>query len=141
MEDYERREHARQRRHKYYMANRERMLAASKEWKKNHPKRMSEIHSRAAREYYRRHRDAVLEKLGGKCARCGIDDRRVLCIDHVHGGGTKEFRELGAAKLMKKVLDDENGEYQILCHNCNWIKRYENREAFGWGKHQRPKAA
>lgn len=69
--------------------------------------------------------------------RCGFDDVRALQIDHVNGGGTKELKG-GGAKLgayywnvvIKSVLNNEN-KYQLLCANCNWIKRVENNENAG----------
>lgn len=68
--------------------------------------------------------------LGGKCKRCGFDDIRALQIDHVNGGGNKEHKEGGSYKIYLKIISNKNaeGEYQLLCANCNWIKRYENKE-------------
>lgn len=75
----------------------------------------------------------VIYKLGGKCFRCGFSDIRALQIDHVNGGGTKEVRSLGAGRMYRNILDKISTgkplkDYQILCANCNWIKRYENNE-------------
>lgn len=73
--------------------------------------------------------------LGNKCNICGFDDERALQIDHINGGGAKERKEVGVGNyhlwLYKKMLKDKNSfqkEYQILCANCNWIKRYTNKE-------------
>lgn len=30
--------------------------------------------------------------------------------------------------MLQRIIDGYDG-YQILCANCNWIKRVENREA------------
>lgn len=27
-----------------------------------------------------------------------------------------------------KIIENEEGKYQLLCANCNWIKRFENNE-------------
>lgn len=74
----------------------------------------------------------VIERLGGKCQRCGILDWRVLQIDHINGNGTQEIRARGSDGICAKILampDVEwKKEYQLLCSNCNWIKRYENKE-------------
>jgi hypothetical protein len=74
-------------------------------------------------------RKRVLAKLGGKCVRCGFDDWRALQVDHVvdHGNGLTSY------EVYLDVLENGtcDGEYQCLCANCNWIKRYENKEAFG----------
>jgi len=75
----------------------------------------------------------AIEILGGKCIRCGNDDWRVLQIDHVNGDAVKE-REQGKLgySTYRICLSIINGktrfEYQLLCANCNWIKRYENNE-------------
>lgn len=87
-------------------------------------------HREYFKEWVRRWRRAALAALGGKCVRCGFTDERALQIDHVHGGGC---RELNAAKSVaafyrKVIAEAESGYYQLLCANCNWIKRYENDE-------------
>lgn len=68
--------------------------------------------------------------LGGKCCRCGFADRRALQIDHVNGGGKSELLKYGggSSTYLKKVLSAPAGIYQLLCANCNWIKRWENNE-------------
>lgn len=78
-------------------------------------------------------RDKIIAALGSKCVRCGFDDPRALQVDHINGGGTQEHKELGIWGVMKKVLyhveiGNVDEYYQLLCANCNWIKRSENRE-------------
>jgi hypothetical protein len=82
------------------------------------------------KERNRLDRVRVLLYLGNKCAHCGIEDPRVLQIDHVKGGGCKEAAKgMTGSKLYKDVFIREPGEkYQLLCANCNWVKRYENKE-------------
>ena len=71
----------------------------------------------------------VLLILGGVCVRCGFDDIRALQIDHVNGGGNREVLELGhRARLYMKIRDGDSEGYQLLCANCNSIKRYEENE-------------
>lgn len=72
---------------------------------------------------------AVFNKLGHVCSSCGYSDKRALQIDHVNGGGNQEHKRIkNACGFLKKVIADTNNEYQILCANCNWIKRMENKE-------------
>lgn len=79
-------------------------------------------------------RNSVLERVGGKfCVRCGYDkDTRALQIDHINGGGARERAAFPGDQLLKKILampiDEVYSTYQILCCNCNSIKKYENRE-------------
>jgi len=78
---------------------------------------------------HRRTREAVIDKLGGACVICGFSDYRALQIDHVNGGGTADRKVYGHRYgFLRRVLDDTNNTYQLLCANCNWIKRWENHE-------------
>ena len=66
------------------------------------------------------------------CARCNFSDVRALQIDHINGGGTKEVRELnetfGMSFYSYLIVSDFPEGYQVLCANCNWIKKAENNE-------------
>lgn len=75
-------------------------------------------------------KQAVYDLLGRKCAICGFDDMRALQIDHVNGGGVKEIRAVKGNyyKFILKELISYPNKYQILCANCNWIKRSLNNE-------------
>lgn len=87
------------------------------------------------RNYLRKIRVAALVALGGKCVLCGITDFRCLQIDHINAGGSKERKEKGFSKQFHKhvVASFLNKEerYQLLCANCNWIKRFDQNEAKG----------
>ena len=72
----------------------------------------------------RKRKMGVVEALGGKCVRCGFDNWKALQVDHINGGGYVEYQQ-GPHKVYKKILDGQTDEYQLLCANCNWIKRYE----------------
>ena len=77
-------------------------------------------------------KNKVFEKLGNKCAQCGFSDTRALQIDHINGDGHEERTlQKDTWKYYNHILKSiENGEnrYQLLCANCNWIKRIENHE-------------
>lgn len=64
---------------------------------------------------------------GSKCGHCGFTDPRALQLDHIHGGGVKENKALGTRGIYQRALKYPD-EYQLLCANCNWIKRVENKE-------------
>jgi hypothetical protein len=94
---------------------------------KNYEKRKSR-----RRENHRERRLEIINFLGGVCVRCGFSDWRALQIDHVIGGGSKERKENRknsyAKTYYQMIIEDTSGKYQLLCANCNWIKRYENLE-------------
>jgi hypothetical protein len=84
---------------------------------------------------YKKLRQACLEILGGKCAKCGFDDPRALQVDHSQGGGTEERarvnkngkKYLQGVVTYRNVVGGKHG-YQLLCANCNWIKKAEMGE-------------
>ncbi len=86
-----------------------------------------------SRKLRRERRIAVLTLLGGKCVHCGYSDPRALQIDHINGNGRKEMREGNNSSRVyyyKRILNIQGKGYQILCSNCNWIKKYENKEGY-----------
>ena len=77
-----------------------------------------------------RMKKAIHALLGGKCSRCGFEDSRALQIDHINGGGVAEIKTIKGNYLRLVLQSVSKGEnkYQLLCANCNWIKRVENNE-------------
>lgn len=89
--------------------------------------------------------------LGGRCMNpnCkwvnddgsrGCTDERCLQIDHINGDGTKCRALAGNAYThFKNVIADPDRAktHQLLCANCNWIKRDENQEVSTIGAIQR----
>ncbi len=78
-------------------------------------------------------RIAAVAILGSACCKCGFSDYRAFHIDHINSDGNKEKYRSGATywnQIIKSVLAKEN-KYQLLCANCNFIKRHEANEAPG----------
>lgn len=91
------------------------------------------------REYYRvkgntwklMRRTKLIRFLGGVCVHCGFDNIQALEIDHIDGGGNRDVKRCGTNTKMY-IFYLEHPEVakthlQVLCSNCNSIKRYENR--------------
>ena len=74
------------------------------------------------------YRHMAIDKMGGICNNCGFNNRRALQIDHIHGGGVAEYRKLGNHKIYRNIALRSTEGYQVLCANCNWIKRAINKE-------------
>ena len=122
-----RKEHPEQRKEyskKYRQEHREHINEYGRKWKREHREQVGEYN----RKYYEDFRQKIIKKYGSKCVRCGFSDARALQIDHVHGGGAKEVKKLSSLQFLNRVLTNTNKKYQLLCANCNWIKRYENGE-------------
>lgn len=105
-----------------------------REWKLRNPERVAEYNAQNLSKQQIRRRLAI-DMLGGQCCRCGFDDHRALQIDHVNGGGDEERRTIGPRGIVARVLRGE-GDYQLLCANCNWIKRWELSEHGGRPSHR-----
>lgn len=75
----------------------------------------------------------VLRHYGGgqlQCAGCPFTDYRALTLDHINGGGNQHRKGKGSGVQFYRWLK-KNGYpdgIQVLCMNCQWIKRYENQE-------------
>lgn len=112
---------------KYYEKNKEKRKRESLEYSKSHGNASQKLYGVG---YRKKLRDAVYELLGKKCNLCGFDDVRALQVDHINGGGSKErkntTRNLNAV-IIESIIKKEN-RYQLLCANCNWIKRSINNE-------------
>lgn len=119
-----------------YQKNKEKNRQYSKEYRKAHRQKLVEY----SKKYYyesgvreSRYLDYILlkqkafELLGNKCCKCGFTDYRALQIDHINGGGNKEIYHIKTHGVYRKVIADPE-KYQLLCANCNWIKRYEDKE-------------
>ena len=78
------------------------------------------------RSYHKMKNEAV-DRLGAVCSNCDHNDRRVLQIDHVNGGGGAERKRQGAATTLRRIRDflrenPDQSEYQLLCANCHALK-------------------
>jgi len=142
------RDRERQKAREYYRENAEIIKARTRKWYNDHKNdedykirkkeqtRRHYLNNRDERlewhrQYWEKGRLELINFLGGKCVRCGFNDYRALQIDHIYGGGTREIGRYGYLKDPRKLLEkikQEKDKYQLLCANCNWIKRYENKE-------------
>jgi hypothetical protein len=94
------------------------------------------------RAYKAKARAAILKLYGDACVRCGFSDSRALQIDHIKPEHVKNtpstpYRR-GSTGLYLAILTGlvPKEDYQCLCANCNWIKRYES-PAEGTARHRR----
>ena len=83
------------------------------------------------RKYYEQRRLDALAVMGSKCVRCGFDDPRALQFDHINGDGhtIRKHGQTNSVMVYLDILQKGHPErYQLLCANCNWIKKHENGE-------------
>lgn len=120
--------------------NAEKARLANIEYAKNE-KRIAyrkEYRKRVKEEVAKEYQDLKLkvhETMGGKCCKCGFKDSRALQIDHIKGDGFQDKKDgnyNGKKHLVQVLLSVMNKEkrFQLLCANCNWIKRFDNNEHY-----------
>ena len=86
------------------------------------------------RKYVNSIRLKIIDLLGRKCGKCGYDsDVRALQIDHINGDGGLDRKgpnktKTGGSYYHLILKNIESDRYQVLCANCNMIKRSENQE-------------
>jgi|TARA_Y100000034_G_C6604637_1_gene263132 hypothetical protein len=84
---------------------------------------------KARMKIWRQERRIQLLKLAGglRCKKCGFKDVRALQVDHVKGIGTRNRLGMQTKAIFIDIKNNPKN-YQVLCANCNWIKRVENEE-------------
>lgn len=126
----------------YYQDNKEKLDTANKQWVLEHPlentvvKRRNytknrEIYKQNSRYRQTQRRLELFDILGGrKCSKCGYsEDTRALAFDHLRDDGLEDRKiHLRSSHLYNfycKNPDLARANLQVLCCNCNSIKRYD----------------
>ena len=122
--------------------NAEKIAIYQKEYNKiyriEHHDKWNKSTALSQRKYRQKIKIELIEMLGGKCSntKClvpnGCKDYRCLQIDHINGGGLKHVKSF-SSHIMFYVYyahhpDEAKQLLQVLCANCNWIKRFEKLE-------------
>lgn len=117
---------------KYYEENKDRTRESRLIYSKAYNQKNAVKKSQYARDRWKRIRIELFEHLGGAwCKNCKYDDYRALQIDHIYGGGRKEHKDNPHFKSISRWAEhvkNNSSNYQVLCANCNQIKRYTHNE-------------
>ena len=127
--------HSREYQHRFYQEHKDHINEVRRQLKQRNPERYARIRRQAFKRGRNQLRRNLIEKLGSKCIRCGIDDWRVLQIDHINGDGHKERKKCQSYTIWLRALKEDTGKYQLLCANCNVIKAREAGEYAKAGRH------
>jgi len=131
----------------YYQNHKERKFDTNQDWRKNHLERYRELARKSARTQRIKIKIEIFALLGSKCSNpsClvpnGCTDSRCLQIDHINGNGKQKKRSSNGYdsgsnyyRGILKEIKASSKDYQLLCANCNWIKRCENNEMGAGGR-------
>lgn len=102
-----------------------RQAAYVAKWRKNNPEKQKLARLRT----YLNRKRKVFNLLGGAfCAKCGCDELSFLEINHINGGGSKEWRSR-RGNMHDYLLSGKrntNG-LNVLCRVCNAIDYLKNK--------------
>lgn len=113
---------------KWYYANLEKNREAKKQAMLKRRALNPELHRQQSRDAKARLKASLFDLYGHVCIRCGFEDKRALTLDHKLNNGNSERKELGERGVYTKARNTYlPNEYQILCMNCQFIKRVEDK--------------
>ena len=127
----------------YCSTHKKQRNTTQKDWIKNHPEKWRIIQQKSGKKRRDKLKMEIITLLGGKCTNPYnlnhgdfLFDIRCLQFDHINREVKRREKWHGQAiggseAYLKEVLvliKSGRKDYQLLCANCNWIKRYENRE-------------
>jgi len=115
----------------YYLLNKERI----KERRREYQKKYTLIHKgkrlAVSKTWAKRDKIEVINFYSNSkncCTLCGFGDLRALSIDHIGGGGCQHRMEIKIPIYRWLIKTGFPSGYQVLCMNCQFIKRVENKE-------------
>lgn len=146
-------------RKEYREKNRERILAYERKWYREHPEKGKEYESHRnkeqrdkwQKEYKAKHKEhfrecarlsalrrnakarlEIINRLGGKCVKCGFSDIRALHIHHKFGGGNIERKFYGNGTAVTNYryhqgLLEHLEDLELLCANCHAIVSWDKK--------------
>jgi len=94
-------------------------------------KKGKEALARAQLKYIKKQRVELVIFLGKVCVDCGFSDMRALQLDHKNNDGNKDRKKFGNAewwRFYNKNRKLAKEKLQVLCANCNWIKRCKKND-------------
>jgi hypothetical protein len=91
-------------------------------------------HNTYIKDRYQKARKEIFELYNNECSNCHHKDIRVLQLDHKNRdkyGSRLNNRRIGL-NLCRSILNGTypKEDFQLLCANCNWLKRLVNNERY-----------
>lgn len=106
-------------RKEWYQDNSDVVKNRVKEWRAMNPEKKS---AQAKREYLEC-KEKALSVYGGKCQKCGDDDRRHLQFHHTNGLLSEDRddkgRRISGVLMFRRLCRDKRDDIEVLCANCH----------------------
>ena len=122
-----------QKRKSYHQENKERIKERTLNYISKHQELVKGHQAGYRAKWYLKKKIGILSHYSSglmKCAHCGFDDIRALSIDHINGGGAPHRKITGNDVYGWLKRNGFPEGYQVLCMNCQLIKRQVNRECY-----------
>jgi hypothetical protein len=117
-----------ERHREWYQKNKQRLRESKRKAMRKYRAEKPEHYREQSRLAKKRLKDKVFETFCAVCINCGFDDKRALTLDHVLNNGAEERKAIGERGVYRRALESKyRNEYQVLCMNCQFIKRVEAR--------------
>lgn len=106
--------------------SRERGKQYSRKYRDENYEKNKAIRLESAKRLHYQYRGQLIDEMGAKCVQCGYDKKPALQFDHVHGDGARDPKS--RSPFSRGVYQHMRaswlaGRIQLLCANCNWVKR------------------
>ncbi len=118
----------------HYQSHKREMNTKSLAYLHDNPEKLTQFRIKQ-KEHNERLKIEVLTHYGnGKfaCVKCGENRFPCLSIDHIEGNGAEHrlsSKGMMGSKIYRWLKANNYPEgYQTLCMNCQWVKKYENKE-------------
>jgi hypothetical protein len=130
----------------FVVTHRDKVNADMRAYNAKHPEKLRQYRLATNKERTRKLKIAALTLVAkGKpiaCEECGCDELVLLQINHIKGGGGREFRNLKSKNVAREVVMKRRdiSDLNILCVLCNWahyikLKYGVSRHTIKWNKH------
>jgi hypothetical protein len=115
----------------YYVKNKNILYGRTRMWQLKHPEQ-----TRKSKQFQHMKNKIIILQIYSNgnmvCKNCGFDDIDALTIDHINNNGNKHRKEIRSKNANKDFYDwlirnDFPEGFQVLCMNCNFIKRQTKR--------------
>ncbi len=126
-------QHKREAYKRWYQTHKAEAYTKHRQWDKQNKLRRKELaHNGNARLKYEvllHYTESRFAPQNPYCNKCGFSDIRALSLDLIKGGHSSSGLPSGGSPLYRKLKKEGYPEgWQVLCMNCQWIKRWTNKE-------------
>jgi len=77
--------------------------------------------------YRRRQQDEIVERYGGRCAKCGFDNAAALSLEPKRGARPPGWRSPCQRYALLRREGFPRGKYHLLCANCKLVEASNGR--------------